>query len=301
MLLAAGLGGAASIAARRSSSPPDPERGWDPADYGIPAEAWEEHWIDTPDGEQLHAWYCRAEESGGQRVFCHGNTGNLTVSADIIPHLLRRGSQRALLRLSRLRQEQRNAVVRGVLDDGVTAARFHDTIRPRDLPSILYGFSLGGAVAAQVIRRHPFDGLILQSTFTNLPAITRVAASARAAALAGRQSLRHARTRAEAEGAAAGPARHGRRSDPLLDGARALRARATTAKRIHIIEGGLHKDLYVRDARRARLGDLAVPRRTAASHARLSARAAVEGSTNGSTQRCAACGAASAQVREKPA
>src|SRR5213078_4315770 len=40
---------------------------------------------------------------------------------------------------------------------------------------ILYGFSLGGSIAAQVIRRHSFDGLVLQSTFTNLPDITRVA------------------------------------------------------------------------------------------------------------------------------
>ena len=29
-------------------------------------------------------------------------------------------------------------------------------------------------IAAQIIRRHPFDGLILQSTFTNLPDIARV-------------------------------------------------------------------------------------------------------------------------------
>ena len=61
-----------------------------------------------------------------------------------------------------------------MISDGVTASRFHDKIRPKGLPSVLYGYSLGGGVAAQVIRRHPFDGLILQSTFTSLPKITRV-------------------------------------------------------------------------------------------------------------------------------
>ena len=35
---------------------PDPTVSWDPTDYGIPAEAVEEHWIETPDGETLHAW-----------------------------------------------------------------------------------------------------------------------------------------------------------------------------------------------------------------------------------------------------
>src|SRR5258708_8023704 len=62
----------------------------------------------------------------------------------------------------------------GIVADGLSAARFHEEIRPKDVPSILYGFSLGGAVAAQVIHHHSFDGLILQSTFTNLPDIARV-------------------------------------------------------------------------------------------------------------------------------
>ncbi|HEX8616022.1 MAG TPA: hypothetical protein VF911_00440, partial [Thermoanaerobaculia bacterium] len=29
----------------------EPVRGWSPAEYGIPADAVEEHWIETPDGE----------------------------------------------------------------------------------------------------------------------------------------------------------------------------------------------------------------------------------------------------------
>ena len=67
---------------------PDPERGWDPAAYGIAPGVTEELWIDTPDGERLHAWYCRAEKPVASALFCHGNRGNLTISAPIIPHLL---------------------------------------------------------------------------------------------------------------------------------------------------------------------------------------------------------------------
>src|SRR5687768_14926261 len=40
---------------------PNPVKSWDPADYGIPRHAVEEHWIETPDGERLHSWYCRAK------------------------------------------------------------------------------------------------------------------------------------------------------------------------------------------------------------------------------------------------
>jgi fermentation-respiration switch protein FrsA (DUF1100 family) len=152
----------------------EPLRSWDPADYGIPDGAVEEHWIETPDGESLYAWYCRSEKPIASSVFCHGNTGNLTTSADVIPHLLNAGFNVLFFDYRGYGKSSGRPSFAGVISDGITASRFHDRIRPKHLPSILYGYSLGGAVAAQVIRRHPFDGLILQSTFTNLPQLARV-------------------------------------------------------------------------------------------------------------------------------
>lgn len=152
----------------------EPVRTWNPEDYGIPAGATEEQWIDTPDGERLHAWYCRAPHAKASALFCHGNKGNLTISADIIPHLLTAGLSVLFFDYRGYGRSTGRTTYRGVLSDALTAARHHDSIRPRHLPSILYGFSLGGAVAAQTIRRHPFDALILQSTFTSLTDITRV-------------------------------------------------------------------------------------------------------------------------------
>ncbi|HUP49418.1 MAG TPA: alpha/beta hydrolase [Thermoanaerobaculia bacterium] len=153
---------------------PDPVKSWDPADYGIPPGAVEEQWFETPDGEELHGWYARAEKAIASALFCHGNTGNLTVSAEVVPHLLNAGINVLLFDYRGFGKSSGLASVNGVVADGLTAARFHNKIRPKHLPSILYGFSLGGAVAAQVIKRHPFDGLILQSTFTSLPEVTRV-------------------------------------------------------------------------------------------------------------------------------
>lgn len=152
----------------------DPLRTWKPADYGIPDGAVEEHWIETPDGETLHAWYCRAEKPIASGVFCHGNTGNMTTSIDVVPHLLNAGFSSLWFDYRGFGKSSGRASFSGVVADGITAAKFHDKIRPKHLPSVLYGYSLGGAVAAQVLRRHPFDALILQSTFTNLPDLSRV-------------------------------------------------------------------------------------------------------------------------------
>jgi alpha-beta hydrolase superfamily lysophospholipase len=224
----------------------EPVKSWDPADYGIPAGAAEEHWIRTSDGETLHAWYCRAPEPKASGLFCHGNKANITLSANIIPHLLRAGLSILFFDYRGFGRSSGRPTVAGVLSDAVTAARFHDTLRPPHLPSILYGFSLGGAIAAQVMRRHPFDGLVLQSTFTSLTALTRVMyPRVPLHLLAGRlfDTLRVVR----------------KLDVPLLmlhgsedevapcTMAHALHDACPSARHIHRVEGGMHNDLYERD------------------------------------------------------
>ena len=225
---------------------PDPLKTWNPADYGIPPGAAEPQWIETPDGELLHGWYCRATRPIASGIFCHGNTGNLTYSAEVIPHLLDAGFNVLFFDYRGFGKSTGRPSIHGVIADSVTVARYHDRLRPKGLPSILYGYSLGGGVAAQVIKHHPFDGLILQSTFTTLPEITRV--------LFPRLPL-HAfvgdffDTRSVVQ----------RLTIPLLiihggsdevvpcRMAHALHDSCNASKRIVVVDGGQHKDLYMRD------------------------------------------------------
>lgn len=224
-----------------------PLKTWSPADYGIPDGAVEEHWIETPDGEELYAWYCRAEKPVASGVFCHGNTGNLTISAEIIPHLLNAGFNVLFFDYRGFGRSTGSASLRGVVSDGITAARFHDTIRPKHIPSVLYGFSLGGAIAAQVIRRHPFDALILQSTFTSLPQVTRVLFPRLPLHLfAGNifdtvSVIRRLQVPLLVL--------HGTQDEvcPCWMAHEIFDACPAPQKRIHCVDGGLHKDLYLRD------------------------------------------------------
>ena len=151
-----------------------PVRSWKPEDYGLPRVRTEELWFETDDGEMLYGWYCRSEHPIASALYCHGNTGNLSNTAHVMPYLLDAGINVLLFDYRGFGRSSGSPSLSGIIDDGVTAARLHEKIRPKNLPSILYGYSLGGAIAAQIIRRHPFDGLILQSTFTNLPDIARV-------------------------------------------------------------------------------------------------------------------------------
>lgn len=246
VLLAAGLGRRIYRRTQIFDPSPEPERGWDPTAYGIPAEACEEHWIETPDGEQLYAWYCRAKNPVASALFCHGNRGNLTISADVIPHLLAANLSVLFFDYRGYGLSSGTPSYSGVLDDGVTAAQFHDSIRPQNLPSILYGYSLGGAVAGQIVRRHPFDGLILQSTFTNLTAMARMRhPRVPLHLLAGNlfntlESVRKLKIPLLVI--------HGSADEaiPFAMGQELFKA-STTMKRMHAVEGGMHSDLFLRD------------------------------------------------------
>jgi fermentation-respiration switch protein FrsA (DUF1100 family) len=149
----------------------DPEISWDPKDYGIGGA--EELSIETPDRETLHAWYCRAPHPIASALYCHGSAGNLTTVAHVVPSLLDAGVNVLLFDYRGYGRSSGKPSVSGVMKDVIAAARVHDRIRPHHKPSILYGYSLGGALAAQALKQHAFDGVILQSTFTNLPDITR--------------------------------------------------------------------------------------------------------------------------------
>ncbi len=226
----------------------DPLISWNPEDYGIPADQSEEVWIETDDGETLYGWYLQAKNPIGSALYCHGNTGNLTNPAHLMPFLLHSGFNVLLFDYRGYGKSSGRATVSGVVADALAAARYHDERRPRHLPSILFGFSLGGAIAAQVIEQVPFDGLILQSTFTTLPDIARVTfprlpmhlVSGRA--FDSMRVLRNVRVPVLIL--------HGLEDEacPCWMADALYEACGSADKRIHRVDGGLHKDLWERDA-----------------------------------------------------
>jgi len=219
---------------------------WDPTDYGIPADSVTPMWIPTPDGEQLFAWYLRAENPIASTVFCHGNTGNITTVAEIMPHLLDAGINVLLFDYRGFGMSSGRPSLRGVVEDGLTAASFHEKIRPHHLPSILYGFSLGGAIAAQVLREHPFDGLILQSTFTSLPEMTKVTFPRMPLHLVAGDLFNTLRVVRHLDVPLL--IMHGTEDEVVPCAmAHALHDACPAPKRLYAVEGGLHKDLFIRD------------------------------------------------------
>ena len=225
----------------------DPVISWNPEDYGIPGDQCEEVWIETNDGERLHGWYLRAKNPIASSLYCHGNTGNLTNVAHLMPRLVESGFNVLLWDYRGYGKSSGRASIRGVVKDTIAAAKFHDDIRPKNVASILFGFSLGGAIAAQIVTRHPFDALILQSTFTNLPDIARVAFPRFPLHLLSGRAFDTMRVLRELRAPVL--ILHGSEDEacPCWMADKLFEASASPVKMIYRVEGGLHKDCWERD------------------------------------------------------
>ena len=141
-----------------------------PADFGLAAE---ELSIVTPDGVTLHGWWI---DGPGERVLIwyHGNAGNV---ADRLHNARwfvdRLGISVVLVDYRGYGRSGGTPDEAGVYADGlaiydVVAAR---EVRPEDI--VLFGRSLGGAVAIEVALHRPAGAVVLESVFRSLRALAR--------------------------------------------------------------------------------------------------------------------------------
>jgi len=143
----------------------------DPSAVGL---GYENVTLDTPDGERLHGWYVPAENPKGVLLFLHGNAGNIShrlasieifhqldLSTFIIDY---RGYGSSTGKIS----ETGSYVDAETAWNHLTMARGH---APREI--IIFGRSLGAAIAAWLAARVDPAGVILESPFRSLESLAR--------------------------------------------------------------------------------------------------------------------------------
>jgi fermentation-respiration switch protein FrsA (DUF1100 family) len=144
-----------------------------PDDWQPPGLRYEEVDFNSADGTQLYGWYCPVEKPRAFVLYCHGNGGNITY----LHHDLRMLTERLNVAVFAFDyrgygRSEGTPSERGILADA-RAAR-HWLAERGQIPEeqiVLYGRSLGGAVAVDLASRDGARGLVLESTFTSLPAV----------------------------------------------------------------------------------------------------------------------------------
>ena len=141
--------------------------------------------VETNEGKLLHGWYFKTKIKNpkGTVFFLHGNSNNISTESVAMIWLVDKGYNVLTFDYRGYGISQGKPDIKGVLQDGLeyTEAVFKDNkVDKRNM--VLYGQSLGGAVAAHIARYSPyadkFKVLVLESTFTSWRSIAKeVAAS----------------------------------------------------------------------------------------------------------------------------
>ena len=138
-----------------------------PSQVGL---AYEDIHLNTSDGISLHGWYIPAPQPRGTVLFLHGNAGNISHRLDSVQMFHRLGYSTLIFDYRGYGNSGGTPSEQGTYRDAEAAWR-HLT-EQRHTPScriVLFGESLGGAVAAWLAVREKPAALVIASGFTSVP------------------------------------------------------------------------------------------------------------------------------------
>ena len=145
---------------------PETEVRGTPADMGLPFE-----WVSlqTADRQTLSAWRVPAGEARGTLLFCHGNGGNISDCLHSIRIFNRLGLNVFIFDYRGYGKSSGSPTEQGTYRDAEAAWNYLVRFRKEDPAKIVvFGRSLGGAIAAWVSQANQPGALILESAFTSV-------------------------------------------------------------------------------------------------------------------------------------
>ena len=124
--------------------------------------------LETSDGLKLHGWYVPAAQARGVVLFLHGNAGNISHRLDSIAIFRELGLDTLIIDYRGYGQSQGKPSEQGTYLDAEAA--WHYLVSNREVAAdriIVFGRSLGGAVAAWLANQYRPAALIIESSFSS--------------------------------------------------------------------------------------------------------------------------------------
>jgi len=128
--------------------------------------------FETTDGVRLSGWYIPSESARGVLLFCHGNAGNISHRLESIQIFHRLGLDILIFDYRGYGQSEGTPTEHGTYRDAEAAWRYlieERQVNPSEV--VVFGRSIGGAIASWLAQSQTPGALILESTFTSLPDI----------------------------------------------------------------------------------------------------------------------------------
>lgn len=146
----------------------------DPANAGF---EYENVYFNTSDGKKIHGWYFPNKENkrGLTVLFCHGNAGNIEHRLEKITMLHDIGLNVFIFDYRGYGKSAGSPDEEGVYKDADGAYLYLKEKREISAAKIiLYGESIGGAVAVDLAKREKVGSLITEGAFTSIKDMTRI-------------------------------------------------------------------------------------------------------------------------------
>ena len=156
---------------RKSIYFPTKELGTNPADLGL---AYEEIFFKAQDGMDLHGWFVPAKRAKATVLFCHGNAGNVSHHLEGVRIFHDMGISVFIFDYRGYGKSKGHPCETGTYLDGMAAYRYllsRPEVKKESL--IIYGKSLGGAIAIDLAKTVEAAALISESTFTSTADMAR--------------------------------------------------------------------------------------------------------------------------------
>ncbi len=151
---------------------PDSEYWTTPDEIGL---AYEDLTLTTEDGVSIAAWYVPRDEPKGTVLFSHGNAGNIADRVETLRSFHHLGYNVLIFDYRGYGHSSGKPSEKGTYCDAEAAWCY--LVETRGEPPgriVLFGRSLGGAVAIELATRHTPGALVLEATFTSLVDVGKV-------------------------------------------------------------------------------------------------------------------------------
>ena len=140
-----------------------------PVDFSLP---FEDVWFTSSDSVRLNGWLIPASSPNRLLLFCHGNAGNISHRLDNVRLLYSMGISVFIFDYRGYGLSQGSINEKGFYLDSEAAYEVaREWAEKHGAKLVIFGRSLGGIAATHLGATKRCDGLILESTFTNMGAM----------------------------------------------------------------------------------------------------------------------------------